>query len=216
MGRELVAVLGASPSYSQIHLLLRRPQPELLSGPALTQHVVDFDALPALPVVQDAYIALGTTIKQAGSQAAFRRVDFDYVLAVARGALAAGATRLGVVSAVGADARSSVFYNRVKGEMQEALSELCTSTATSSREKYASVVIVQPSLLLGDRSALGQPRRAGEVWAERLLVPLAGVIPKGFRPVRARAVAQALVHAVLHPGPGVSILPSRALHDVSE
>lgn len=216
MGRELVAVLGASPSYSQIHLLLRRPQPELLSGPALTQHVVDFEALPALPVVQDAYIALGTTIKQAGSQAAFRRVDFDYVLAVARGALAAGATRLGVVSAVGADAGSSVFYNRVKGEMQEALSELCTSTATSSREKYASVVIVQPSLLLGDRSALGQPRRAGEVWAERLLVPLAGVIPKGFRPVRARAVAQALVHAVLHVGPGVSILPSRALHDVSE
>lgn len=216
MGRELVAVLGASPSYSQIHLLLRRPQPELLSGTALTQHVVDFEALPALPVVQDAYIALGTTIKQAGSQAAFRRVDFDYVLAVARGALAAGATRLGVVSAVGADARSSVFYNRVKGEMQEALSELCTSTATSSREKYASVVIVQPSLLLGDRSALGQPRRAGEVWAERLLVPLAGVIPKGFRPVRARAVAQALVHAVLQAGPGVSILPSRALHDVSE
>jgi hypothetical protein len=77
---------------------------------------------------------------------------------------------------------------------------------------YESVVIAQPSLLVGDREALGQPTRAGEVWARRLLGPLGGVIPAGLRPVRASAVAAALIRGVLAAPPGVSFVANRAMH----
>lgn len=202
VGRELAEVLVAHPNYAQVHSLVRRPATSPPSSPKWREHVVSFDALPALPACHDVYIALGTTIKVAGSQAAFRRVDFDYVVATASAARSAGAVRLGVVSALGADAASKVFYNRVKGEMQDAVLSL----------GYESVVIAQPSLLVGDREALGQPARAGELWARRLLGPVAGMIPATFRPVRARDVAEALVARVLHTARGNVILPSREMH----
>jgi uncharacterized protein YbjT (DUF2867 family) len=132
-------------------------------------------------------------------------VDLDFVLNIARAARAAGATRLAVVSALGADAESRVFYNRVKGEMQGAIVQL----------GYESVVIAQPSLLLGDRVALGQPRRSGEIWAARLLGPLGWIVPKGVRPVPARNVASALLAGILDTKPGVHVLKSGAMqaHD---
>ncbi len=147
------------------------------------------------------FIALGTTIKAAGSEAAFRQVDFDFVVNVARGAKAAGATRLAVVSAIGADAKSHIFYNRVKGEMQDAIAEL----------GFAAVVIAQPSLLLGDRDALGQPARSSEIWAARLLVPLGWLMPKAVRPIPARTVASSLLGAILDAKPGIRILKSEAM-----
>jgi uncharacterized protein YbjT (DUF2867 family) len=103
--------------------------------PKLQVHVVDFRRLPALAPVDEAYLALGTTIKVAGSQAAFRAVDLDANLAVAKAAIAAGAKRVALVSAVGADARSSVFYNRVKGELEEALKEALASDDLSALVK---------------------------------------------------------------------------------
>jgi uncharacterized protein YbjT (DUF2867 family) len=151
--------------------------------------------------VTDVLIALGTTIAVAGSEAAFRRVDHDYVVAVARAGRAAGATRLGLVSALGADEHSRVFYNRVKGEAERDVAAL----------GYETVAIVQPSLLLGDREARGQPARRGEALARRLLGPLAGVLPKSFRPVAARDVAVSLLEAVTSSGPGVRRLKSREL-----
>lgn len=141
-----------------------------------------------------------------GFRSAFGRVDYDYVLAVARAGRQAGATRLGVVSALGADAKSRVFYNRVKGEMQDALGAL----------DYESVIIAQPSLLMGDREALGQPTRAGEVWARRLLGPVAGLIPASFRPVSAHDVARALLRATLVASTGITIVPSRDMHATAE
>ena len=201
VGRELSEQLAASDEYGAVHVLVRRPQPALVSKAKITVHVVDFDALPSFPATDDVYIALGTTIKAAGSEAAFRRVDHDYVLAVARAARAAGAQRLGVVSALGADVKSAVFYNRVKGEMQLAIAGL----------GFESVVIAQPSLLLGDREALEQPMRTGEKWARRLLEPLSGLIPVKVRPVPASAVAAALLRNVLTAPPGISFLENRAL-----
>lgn len=196
IGRALLPLLLASPRYTQVHALLRRPA---LAGQAKLQvHLVDFAALPRLPPVDDVFITLGTTIKVAGSQAAFRQVDFDAVVNTARAAKAAGATRLAVVSALGADANSRVFYNRVKGEMQSAVSAL----------GYESVVIVQPSLLLGDRSKLGQPVRAGEVWGGRLL----GWLPRSVRPIADTQVAQALLRALANPKPGVTLLRSGDLY----
>jgi len=201
VGRELSSLVCQSPAYTALHVLGRRPG--AVRHEKVSEHVVSFDALPALPRVDDVFIALGTTIEQAGSEQAFRRVDYDYVLGVARAALAAGATRLGVVSALGADPGSRIFYNRVKGEMERDVSEL----------GYGTIVLAQPSLLLGDREALGQPARAGERWARRLLGPVAALIPAGFRPVPARTVAAALLGAVNEGRPGVQRLPSRRLFE---
>ncbi len=202
VGRELQQLLVASSHYSAVYSLLRRASVGATTSAKLRELVVSFDDLPVLPACEDVFVALGTTIKVAGSEAAFRRVDHDYVVAVARAARAAGATRLGIVSALGADPNSRVFYNRVKGEVQDTVVNL----------GYESVVIAQPSLLIGDREALGQPTRAGEVWARRLLGPVAALIPAGIRPVSARDVAQTLLSATLAAAPGTTIVPSRDMH----
>ena len=202
VGRELAQLLCESAAYSAVHSLVRRAAADDAKPAKLREHIVSFDSLPALPACDDVYVALGTTIKVAGSEAAFRRVDHDYVISVARAGRGAGASRLAIVSALGADAKSRVFYNRVKGEMEAAVVTL----------GYASVIIVQPSLLLGDREGLGQPKRSGEVWATRLLTPLAALIPAGIRPVRAHEVARALLERTLTAAPGTSIISSRDLH----
>ena len=186
VGRALLPMLLEDAGYRSVHALLRRVVPEIEPGGKLEVHRVDFAHLPAaFPPADDVFIALGTTIRAAGSEAAFRQVDFDFVVDTARAARAAGAKRLAVVSALGADARSRIFYNRVKGEMQDAVATL----------GYESVVVAQPSLLLGDRAALGQPVRSGERWAARLLGPARRLVPKAVRPIDARAVAAALMAA---------------------
>ena len=168
-------------------------------------HVVDFSALPALPAADEAYCCLGTTIKAAGSQAAFRAVDFDAVLAFARAARQAGVTRFAVVSALGASPRSATFYNRVKGEMEAALAGL----------GFASLVIVRPSLLAGDRAALGQPLRTGRAaGAARSPAPLAALIPKAWRPISAATVARAMRRALAEARPGVRIVESAELQEL--
>src|ERR1700694_5970066 len=202
VGRALLSLLLASRHYRSVHVLLRRTPPDIKASAKLKIHQVDFARLPAaFPTVDDVFIALGTTIKLAGSEAAFRQVDFDFVVNVARAAKAAGAKRLAVVSALGADAKSRIFYNRVKGEMEAAIAQL----------GYESVVIARPSMLLGDRAALGQPARSSEIWAARLLAPLGWIMPKGVRPIPARAVASALLAAILATKPGVRVLKSGAM-----
>lgn len=104
--------------------------------------VADFAALPPLPRADVAICALGTTIRAAGSEAAFRAVDYDAVLAFAQGAQVAGAGHFILVTAVGADATSRVFYSRVKGEIEAAVTAL----------GFARLDIVQPGLILGPRA----------------------------------------------------------------
>jgi uncharacterized protein YbjT (DUF2867 family) len=199
VGRALLSELLASRDYHGIHVLVRRTSGHLEAHPRLKIHEVEFAHLPVpLPRVDDVFIALGTTIKVAGSQEAFRKVDFDHVVDVARAARAAGATRLGVVSALGADAQSRIFYNRVKGEMEMAVMQL----------GYGAVVIAQPSLLLGNRAELGQHARPGESWAARLSRPLGWLVPANVRPIPAQAVASALLAAVRDAQSGVRVLTS--------
>jgi len=184
VGRELLRGLLADDSVVAVHSLGRR---ELsLQHPKLTQHHVDFNALPALPRVGEAFVALGTTIKVAGSQDAFRAVDFEAVLAVAKAAKAAGATRLGVVGAMGANPRSPIFYNRVKGDMEAALSAL----------GFETLVIARPSFLAGDREAVGQPLRSGEKLALGISRWLSPLIPANYGSVAARSVANGLLKSV--------------------
>jgi len=184
VGREILRGLLADETVAAVHALGRRPPS--LQHPRLTSHVVDFASLPLLPALDEAYLALGTTIKVAGSPAAFRAIDFDANLAVARAAKAAGARRVGLVSAMGADAGSRIFYSRVKGELEEALSAL----------GFEALVIARPSLLAGDREALGQPARTGEkvgLCVSTLIRPL---IPANYRAIAAVDVACALLARV--------------------
>lgn len=187
MGRAILQGLLADDSVTAVHALGRRPLQ--LQHPKLISHTVDFAALPALPAAGEVYLALGTTIKVAGSQEAFRAVDFDANLAVARAALSAGAKRLGLVSAMGADARSKIFYNRVKGELEDALAAL----------PFEGQVIARPSFLVGNREALGQPARGGEKLALRVSTLLRPLIPANLRSIAAADVAAALLANV----PGV-------------
>jgi uncharacterized protein YbjT (DUF2867 family) len=198
VGRALLPLLLDSLHYARVHALVRRPAADLPAHPKLQVHVVDFARLPALPAVDHVFIALGTTIADAGSPEAFRRVDFDAVVDTARAARAAGARRAMVVSALGADARSRVLYNRVKGEMQAAVCGL----------GYETVVFAQPSLLVGDRAKLGQPPRAGEGRVLRLLRPVMPWVPRGVRPIAVSDVAAALLRAALDSEPGVRLLRS--------
>jgi uncharacterized protein YbjT (DUF2867 family) len=184
VGRAILQGLLADASVAAVHALGRR-EPGV-SHPKLTPHVVDFAAPPTLPTLDEVYLALGTTIKAAGSQAAFRSVDFDANLAVARAALAAGARRAGLVSAVAADAKSRIFYIRVKGETEDALTRL----------PFEGLVIARPSLLLGDRAALGQPARPAERATEVVCKLLGPLVPSNYRPVAAAAVARALLARV--------------------
>jgi uncharacterized protein YbjT (DUF2867 family) len=184
VGKEILRGLIADPSVAAIHVLARRALEA--QAAKVVSHLVDFRSLPVLPRVDEVFLALGTTIKVAGSQEAFRAVDFDANLAVARAALAAGARRAGLVSAMGASAKSGIFYSRVKGELEDALSAL----------PFEGLVIARPSVLAGDRGSLGQPERRGEKIAlviSRLLGPL---FPANYRSVAAADVARSLLTRV--------------------
>lgn len=196
VGREILARLLADKRYSAVHCMGRRQAG--ITHPKLVTHLTENFATFGAPAVDDVFIALGTTIKVAGSQQAFRAIDFDAVLAVARSARTAGARRLGIVSAMGADAKSSVFYNRVKGEMEAAVSQL----------GYDSVVLARPSLLSGDRGALGQARRSAENFAATTMRLLRPLTPANYRAIAAADVAAALVSGVLASPPGRSVLLS--------
>lgn len=191
-GRE--PALHAVRHEPALHALVRKPAAALQEA-GVHQHVVDFARLDAgaLPSPVAAYCALGTTIKVAGSQAAFRAVDVDAVLAFAQAARHAGAPCFAVVSALGADAHSRVFYNRVKGEMEAAVAAL----------GFTSVVIARPSLIVGDRGALGQPLRVGERLGQWISAPLRPLLPPSLRPIAAATVARAMVRAVAQSRPGV-------------
>lgn len=199
VGRELLAALLADPAVAAVHALGLRALD--VQHPKLTSYVVDFAALPPLARIDEAYVALGTTIKVAGSQAAFRAVDLDAVTAVACAAQGAGATKLGIVSAMGADPSSRVFYNRVKGEMEQTVRALGIDTT----------VFARPSLLEGDRASLQQPPRPAERWLQAAMRALRPVTPANLRAIAARNVAVSLIEALRTRGPGAHVLLSGAL-----
>ena len=218
VGRALLDCLARDVRIGPITVLVRQAGqlPALLSvSDKVRGQVLEFQALgragmPGLPATDWAFCCLGTTIKAAGSQAAFRAVDFDAVLAFARAAKVAGASRLAVVSALGADARSAMFYNRVKGEMEQELKAL----------DLPSLVIARPSLLLGERSALGQAGRSGESFAQaaaQLMMPALGwLMPRRFWPIQAEAVAAAMLNALSDGQPGLQLLESNHLQALAD
>jgi uncharacterized protein YbjT (DUF2867 family) len=196
VGRDCLRLLVAEPAISRVVVLARRPLPPAALAPKVEVRILDFDRLESagvFPAVDAVLCALGTTIRQAGSQLRFREVDYGYPLAVARLALAQGARHFLLVSALGANAQSRVFYNRVKGEVENAIRSL----------GYRSVTIARPSFLVGERDEI----RLGE----RIMTPLAFLMPGRLRPVKAAAVAGALVAAAVRDEAGVRILESEVI-----
>lgn len=195
VGNECVHQFAASPEFSKVIALTRRPLRDA-THPKVESHVIDFERLDEVKDyfrVTHIVCALGTTIKKAGSQANFRRVDHDYPVAAARVGLEQGAQHFLLVSALGANARSRIFYNRVKGDVEEAIHAL----------PYRSVTIARPSILLGER----EEPRVGETIAK----VLSRFAPRRVRAVPARDVAAALLRAALDDAPGVRIIESKDL-----
>lgn len=180
--RQLIEDAGIE----RVHVLARR-DPGIESD-KLTVHLVDFDA-PAPPdeaLASDAFVcALGTTIKKAGSRSAFARVDRDYVVELARLAHRHGTPSAAVVSAIGADPQSRVFYNRTKGEMETRLAEI----------GFDALTLVRPSLLLGPRRETRLGEDLGKPLMRALSPLMVGKLGR-YRPVAAERVARALVRAV--------------------
>ena len=203
VGQTILTLLLSDKRYSVVHVVGRRA-PEVLH-PKLTIHISASLTDWACPAVDDVFVALGTTIKAAGGKAAFKAIDFDAVVAIAKAAKAASASRLAVVSAMGAHVHSGIFYNQVKGKMEAAVSAL----------DFQTLVIARPSLLAGDRDALKQPDRLAEklsLMAFKLFKPL---IPANYRAIHARHVAQAMVSALQRKGQGKHVLLSGAMQKCS-
>jgi uncharacterized protein YbjT (DUF2867 family) len=190
-----------SPLYREVCSLGRRPLPK--QHPKLTQRTVDFARLEgeALPAADDAFCCLGTTIKKAGSQEAFRAVDHDAVLAFAQAARKAGAKRFLLVSALGADAGSRIFYNRVKGETEEDLKKV----------GFESLVFLRPSLLLGNRVE-SRPGERAAIVATKLLGPL--LRPFSGRPIEAKTVARAMLALAKSTAGGTRVALSGELQEL--
>jgi uncharacterized protein YbjT (DUF2867 family) len=188
VGGLLLDGLLESPLYREVCSLGRRPLPK--QHPKLIQRIVDFAQVEgeALPAADDAFCCLGTTIKKAGSQEAFRAVDHDAVLAFAQAARKAGARRFLLVSALGADKGSRIFYNRVKGETEEDLKAV----------GFESLVLLRPSLLMGDR-AESRPGERAAILVTKVLGPL--LRPFSSRPIEASTVARAML-ALAKSAPG--------------
>lgn len=204
VGGHVLDLLLADPAYRRVTVLGRRPLARMDSK--LDQRTADFDRLGDHAIsfaVDDVFCCLGTTIAQAGSQQAFRRVDHDYVVDAARLAAEHGARRFLLVTAAGANAGSRIFYNRVKGEAEDAVRAL----------PLESVVILRPSLLLGERTG----ERAGEKLAQRLM-PAVGWMMVGplrrYRAVEAAAVARAMVRLAREAPRGVRVVESDEIQQI--
>ncbi|MDO6477058.1 NAD(P)H-binding protein [Alteromonas sp. 1_MG-2023] len=189
VGKALVRQLLLDPRYDSITLLVRRPVPaSLFSDPLgkLTPLVIDFEQLQDYQgyfSVNHVYCCLGTTLKQAGSKAAFRKVDFEYIHVAAQLTRAQRADSFVWISSVGADAKSSNFYLRVKGELEDALMRMPQLPNASA---------VRPSLLLGERNESRPLEAFGQMIAPALGVFMAGPLKK-YRPVSATEVAHKMI-----------------------
>ena len=199
VGGVLLQLLAGDARYRSVTSLVRRETP---AAPGVILQRADFERLDELllPDVDDAFCCLGTTRRDAGSAAAFRRVDLDYVVAFARRARRDGALRFMLVSSLGASTRSPFLYPRTKGECEAAVSAI----------GFTSVVIVRPSFLLGARAQ----KRSGEAVAlrvSRVIQPLLVGPFRKYAAVQASAVARTLVRAAATAPPGITIIESDAI-----
>lgn len=200
VGAQVLQQALDSPDVSLIIAPTRRPLSE--HAGKLLNPLIDFTQLESAAIqwpVNAVICTLGTTLKQAGSQAAFAAIDRDLPIAFARLALKHGATSFALNSSVGASARGS-FYLRTKYQAEQIISQL----------GFTSVTLVRPSLIDTRRSQTRPAEQLG-IWLCRLINPL---LPAQYRSVTPRQIARALLTASLQASPGVQVIESRQLQNV--
>lgn len=205
VGSELFHILLESSYYTRVKVVVRKQLDA--QHPKLEQVVADFDHLEQWRehlFANDVYCCLGTTIKKAGSQEAFRKVDYEYPVKLALLAKEQGADRFLIVSALGANPDSRIFYSRTKGQLEEQL----------KKAGLSALHIFQPSLLMGERAEF----RLGEKLAA-FLSPVYSPLMVGklrkYKPVSGRRVAYAMHNAAQSALSGVFIYPSDKIVELS-
>ena len=204
-GAALLTELLREPRFDRVVAFVRRPlaivDHKLAEMPADFEHLRE--ANPGF--VDAAFCCLGTTIKTAGSEAAFRLVDHDYVLAFATAAQAHGAAHFGVISSMGADATSRIFYNRIKGETERDLRQL----------GFASLAIYQPSILVGNRQEERPVERVGVMVAQALSPLMLGPLRK-YRAIRVTTIAKAMLRQSLADKNGAEVYESDVIEELGK
>lgn len=199
VGKQLVQQLLKDERYEKVTALVRKPLD--IQHNKLEQTRYDFDWPNAdLAIGDELFCCLGTTIKKAGSQTAFRKVDYDYIVETAKIALANGTKKIAIVSSMGADKDSSIFYNRIKGETEEALQKL----------NYEACYILRPSLLMGARDEL----RMGELVGKLFMTALSFAVPKKYKGIEGYQVAKAMIASMNSNKNGFQILESDELREL--
>lgn len=195
IGKQLIELLLADDRYTVI-ALVRKPM--ALQHEDLKQVTFNFDDPDNRVVVADEiFCCLGTTIKTAGSKAAFYKVDYEYVLNIAQTGFSNGANKFALVSSMGANKNSSVFYSKTKGVIEEAV----------TRIGYEGLIILRPSMLLGRRTEI----RLGEMIGKFLMKSFDFAIPKKYKAIEAKQVAKAMIVSMNSGKTGLQILESDSI-----
>lgn len=189
IGGHLLELLLNDPSFKTVRILIRRPLE--ISHPKLEKKLVDFSDLESFRLALEGtdviFCTIGTTMKKMkGDKEAYRKIDYDIAVHAARLGKANGCERFVLISAVGANSKSSNFYLQLKGEIEEAV----------QASGIDAVYILRPSLLLGNRKEF----RLSEKLASWLMPLFAFILPAKYRPVKASEVAKAMITAVKSPG----------------
>ncbi len=206
VGHHLQRLLLEEEHYANVRILVRRPL--TWEHPKLEIKYIDFDRLedyPALFAVDDIFCCLGTTMAKAGSKEAFYKVDYTYVYETARLGAAQNANQFSLVSSVGASKESAFFYSRVKGEIEEAVSNM----------PYWAHHIFRPSFLDGHRDE----SRWGEGIGIRLargLNFLTGGLFKHYKPIEASLLAKAMIKTAQNFTEGIHIYENEEIPDLVE
>ncbi len=203
VGGECLKLLLEDPFCGKLVTLTRTPLPESFNHPKLEPHIINFenkDSFRELAKADQVICTLGTTIKKAGNRDAFYKVDFTYPHEIGKIALENGAEHFLMVSSVGAHSTSPFFYNRVKGEVEDALQGL----------GYRAVSLFRPSFLLGQRNEF----RFGETVAGFFSRYISFAIPKKFKPIQALTVAGAMVQVAKDNQPGARIIESNEIKKI--
>jgi len=201
IGKAFLRQISNDKWYSEISILARREVTEFKTISHFKQHIIDFEKLQNYKnlINTDTIVCtLGTTIKKAGTQENFRRIDYGLPLQIAQFGIENGVKNFILVSAVGADPNSKVFYNRVKGELESDLQEL----------DFKSLHILQPSLLLGERDE----RRFAENFSKLIFKPFMSIIPWKYKPIYDHVLANKIDSIIKNSKPGIFFYEGKSLY----
>lgn len=205
VGGLLLESLLDGKEYNKVVVLVRETLG--ISNPKLEEHIINFNELHRHGDkfdVDDVFCCLGTTIKKAGSKEAFKKVDLDYPLIMARLAKENNVSKYLIISAIGANPQSGIFYNRTKGMVEEGLRELA----------FSSTHIFRPSLLLDTRKELHIGEKIGGVVSKPLSFAMVGVL-KRYRPIEAHLIAKAMYIVAQRNATGFNIYESEEIRQIA-